>query len=392
MKHNIYLLLLFSILCSKTTIAQIAITEIYFDTPFSERPKLTDMHNSGEYIELFNYTTEDIDISNWRLNSYIFPEGTIIGSGDFIIVAWDVRKFDSNFFSSFFPTTQGNESKVYYQRDFVLGNLKGEITLRMTSIRGIKLERWKETSKINWNMPKTTFQYSWYKPATFTESGDFNYNFDYYRKSFQLTGQNEFEKKITYNASTLQSSSFRDATPMQLDYPVELVPLESIPGVIDAILNNYDHFIGDSGVLELLNTICDKHVSLIVENNINDDVVNTLCPKYDESGNFIGLNNICIHETQYENDSYEELDYASMIWVAPNPTRDKTTIHWDKDIVDLISEIVVVPVNGGQHITINYLTANESAEINLSTYPSGIYVVRFLFSSGQVVTKSIIKI
>ncbi|NLN33087.1 MAG: T9SS type A sorting domain-containing protein [Flavobacteriaceae bacterium] len=392
-------ILSFTLIFLGISYGQIAITEVYYDTPFSEKSVYTNKHHTGEYIELFNYTTEDIDISGWRLNAYIFPEGTVIGSGDFILVAWDARAFDPNFFTSFFPSTQGKESKIHYQKKFILANFKEEVYLYMTSIRGFDLPRSKLVQKISWQLPKgRAYQHNYYDPNTFNSSGNYNYDYNYYKKSFQLTGQGQFQSNLSYTQSSFSTSAFRQATPLQLDYSYQLVPLESIPGVIDAILLNYDHFIGNSGVLDLLNTICDEYVALIFENVINDDVISEECPEYDEAGNFIGLSAECPENRQGKNKKTEESDlfaqedFSSKVWLAPNPTRSKTTIFWEKDIEDLIAEIIVVPVNGGQHIPISYAKNAASADVNLSTYPSGIYVVRFVFLSGQIVTKSIIKI
>lgn len=377
--------------------AQIAITEVYYDTPFYETADSTELHHAGEYIELFNYTTEDLDISGWILSdsdgSFTFPENTIIPSDDFILFTWDPREGDADYFVHFFPSTQGQESKMIRHQSWLLNNQNEEISLYMTSILGIELPRHQLIHKVRWEFPKTIVIMNY---INYHKTYDYSYN--YYVKSFQLINDDEFQANDIFvkSTSTYQTTRYRNATPMELDFPYELVPLESVQAVIDAILNNYNLFIGNSGVLDLLNNICDKYVALISENVINHTVVSERCPEYDESGNFIGLLENCPTGRPGNEDETPEFiaqeDYSSKVWVAPNPTRTKTTIFWEKEIEDLIAEIIVVPVNGGQHIPISYLKNETRADVNLSTYPSGIYVVRFTFASGQVVTKSIIKI
>lgn len=395
--NRLILCLLFILITANSGVGQIAITEVYYDTPYLERTNLSDISHAGEYIELFNYTTIDIDISGWRIFSYSFPDGTIIKSGDFIILAWDRREFDNQFLTNFFPNLQDKESKIFYHNDFLLNNYKSNVTLYMTSLLGIKLPKREVVQSILWDFPrKIEYEHNYVDPDTYNGVG-YNYDYNYYKKSLQLNSQSQFlTERVEYGTPDFNLTPFREATPMSLDYPVELIPIENVPRVMDVFFNNYDHFIGNSGVLELLNNTCEKNILLIFENIINDSVLSEKCPEYDEAGNFIGMFDNCPFgkQNQKENDISETdlvNDYASKIWLAPNPTRSKTTIYWEKEINDLIAEIVVISLNGGQHIPINYIKGNEYAEINLTTHPSGIYVVRFKFLSGQIVTKSIIK-
>lgn len=379
--------------------AQIAITELYYDTPFSETAEQNDRHHAGEYIELFNFTTEDINIGGWYLSdeegSFQFPQNTVIPSDGLILIAYlptDVVSYIPNFF----PTTQGKETQIIYQNRMQLNNYKEEVSLYMTSIRGIVLPRHQkiQTHKINLPLPydHTLYSINPFDPDVNTQG------YDYYKKSLQIQNQQGFQQNISVTQpGQFTSSIYRTATPLALDFTYQLVPLETVESVIDAILNNYDHFIGNYGVLDLLNNVCDKYVALISQNVITHPVASEKCPEYDAAGNFIGLLAVCPDDKQGKNEEevtelIAQEDFSSKVWVAPNPTRATSTIFWEKDIEDLIAEIIVVPVNGGQHIPVKYSNINASADVNLSTYPSGIYVVRFTFTSGQVVTKSLIKI
>lgn len=394
-KHFILSFIL-TLLYFNNGICQIAITEIYYDTPYLERTNLSELSHAGEYIELFNYTTEDLDISGWQIFSYTFPQGSVIESGDFILLAWDRREFDSDFLIKLFPSLQGKESKIYYHNDFLLNNYKSEVVLYMTSIVGITFPQKQVMQLVGWEFPKNIeFEHNYVDPLTYSNSSGYNYDYNYYKKSLQLKHQDQFQSIfVLHGSSDFHTAAFREATPMSLDYEVQLIPIENIPKVMDFILNNYDHFIGNSGVLDLLNTMCDQYVATIYENNIEDDIISEECPEYDEAGNFIGFMVTCPFSRKKENNNMvlEMIDYSSMVWVTPNPTRGETTIYWDKDVEDLISEIIVIPLNGGQYIPVISTGVKDSAKVDLSIYPSGIYVVRFVFFSGQIVTKSIIKI
>jgi len=76
----------------------------------SESPKLTiseinyhsaSTQEAGDWIELHNYGSVDLDISNWKLrdkkdyHTYTFPVGTVIESGEYLVVSEDLQKFQT---------------------------------------------------------------------------------------------------------------------------------------------------------------------------------------------------------------------------------------------------------------------------------------------------------
>ncbi len=58
--------------------------------------------NVGDWIELLNISDRDINISGWRLldgneNEYIFPSGTVIERGNFVVICKDCKEFTARF-------------------------------------------------------------------------------------------------------------------------------------------------------------------------------------------------------------------------------------------------------------------------------------------------------
>ena len=122
----------------------IVISEVYFDTHYSEDIS-TRYHHFGEYVELYNSTTEDINLSGWKIqdyeNYYIFPNSpdTVIPSGGTIIVTYGGRMDpDSPWigiqkgkekFIELFPETEELEEYIYVQNHFVLFNRYAAIEL-----------------------------------------------------------------------------------------------------------------------------------------------------------------------------------------------------------------------------------------------------------------------
>lgn len=148
------LLLLFCFISFSLTKAQVVITEVYYDTPYLEDIYLyTNLgllnpnpyyYNLGEYIELYNYSTEDIPLKGWmigdKVSKYQFPDNAIIHSGEFIVVVY--RPKNNNIpFTTYFPTTLGKELQIYYQDKMFLNNKSEELRLMVGFIRGIDCKK-----------------------------------------------------------------------------------------------------------------------------------------------------------------------------------------------------------------------------------------------------------
>ena len=125
--------------------AQVAISEVYYDTPYLERLELDRRSHAGEFIELYNYSKEDIDISGWRLSDntggFNFPEGTIIKSNDYLVVAYKDDQ-NLNFFDLFSNTSEDdNGDKIIYQRNIILNNYDDRVILWANKIKEHNLNK-----------------------------------------------------------------------------------------------------------------------------------------------------------------------------------------------------------------------------------------------------------
>ncbi|WP_333662239.1 lamin tail domain-containing protein [Chishuiella changwenlii] len=394
---------------------QVAITEVYYDTPFSETTTKSRTPFAGEYIELFNYTTEDIDIGGWRIsdlrNSYVFPDATIIKSGDFLLLAYRSRDihealeyFNTTWSKAFFPTTVGQEHKILFQSNIVLNNYGEQISLYMNSIRGVTLNMPHLVHEVGWSFPNTTAtgnkgkdnSYREYS-INFYQTSGFNNGFDFYLNSFQLASQDQFTTN-TYikNKSELRAPMIRKATPLAFDIPFSLIRFEESP-LIKNIWQLYEHFGYDQTLFNLLNTSCDKTIPLIGYNVPNDHYNESICFEYDEAGNYISTYNCfqtppIIPQTNTEVKLLNrEINYDDLFFVTPNSTTGIINISWDKSMENSLSKIYVVPFNDSKSIEVKF-NNKEFTSYNLSSFPAGIYFVEFVLENGQIVSKKIIKI
>jgi|GEM_PF-65692 len=114
-------------------VTRVYISEILYDSPLREDNRRSpNNHNNGEYIQLYNPTSEAIDLSGWTLlgtmsyEQFIFPNGTTIAAHGSLLIAY--RNFNTpDFTFSSFYNRKGSidESKVIYQNAIILNN-KGE--------------------------------------------------------------------------------------------------------------------------------------------------------------------------------------------------------------------------------------------------------------------------
>jgi RHS repeat-associated protein len=132
MKKIFIILALFACLLSQAQIRPVIISEVFYDTPLEENVQCDVLrHHSGEFIEIYNPTLEDIDISGWKIkdnrNGFTFPNNTIISSYANIVIAF--KSSDTDFIlSDLFPEMPEN-TQIIYQNRFVLQNDGEKISL-----------------------------------------------------------------------------------------------------------------------------------------------------------------------------------------------------------------------------------------------------------------------
>lgn len=118
---------------------KVVISEVYYDTPLNEIPGPRTPHSVGEFIELFNSSNVDIDISEWTLLrqgiKYTIPNSTIIKAGGFKVISFGGSTLPGigvdEFFVLLFPevTKPQVHADGLLQSSFALDNNVDLITL-----------------------------------------------------------------------------------------------------------------------------------------------------------------------------------------------------------------------------------------------------------------------
>ncbi len=121
--------------------SQIFISEVFYDTPGSDAVE--------EYVELYNNGTEAVDLSGWRLSdntgTFIVPDGTILKSKDYLIIARNADGFYKLF--GFYPDLSGLKLS--------LSNSGDELTLRDNNLVEKDFVAW-ENYVNGWNIAAPT--------------------------------------------------------------------------------------------------------------------------------------------------------------------------------------------------------------------------------------------
>lgn len=386
MKKLLFVIFFFKM--SYVAFSQIAITEVFYDTPYLEDMSARDydvlpfdinIHHLGEFIELYNYTTEDIPLKGWslsdRVSRFVFPQNTIIKSGKFLIIAY--KSPNSNItFPMMFPNTVGKESQVIYQNTIFLNNYREYIRLNMGTLRGVNFSN-TEVSHLSWENGSVN---------SYVGNGiDVNcvnpVNCNFYRGSLHLSAT---------------GTNTNIATPLTANYVPPFQNLEDIPGVRNAIISNLGNSTWDFYSNALLNASCPENISIVEQNPTETYLSTGKCFVYDTSGNNISSldctppSNTTNPTTDYTPEQINEI--GSKIIIAPNPTTGTITISWDATIIGKISNIQISSASGVS-LSVNPINATQdSIVLSINGQPTGIYFVRFILDTSQFISKNVIKI
>ena len=375
--------ILFGLLTISFTVSysQVIITEIYHNTPFSEhydRGYPFAAHHLGEFIELYNYSTEDIPLKGWYITDHVsrynFPNNAVIPSEGFIIVAYRDLYYGpstGNYFTNFFPSTQGKDAQIFYQGSLMLRNNIEDLHIHMGEIRGIDFK--------GYTLYSTGYEFI--DPPTNYDANVTNYSSV---PSLHLTANGN------YNEST--------PSPLDAAYVPPTQNLEEIVSFQEALIENTANQTWSHYANLLISMSCPLVINYVEQTPSDIYLDSGKCFSYDISGNNVSSID-CLAEEESDNNnpvteftSAEIDEIASQIYLTPNPTAGVVHISWEDSVIGKISSIQVVNTAGisiGPIITITSVT--NSTNFNIINQPSGIYIVNFTLITGQFISKNVIK-
>lgn len=388
-------------------LGQIVITEVLYDTAFDERPATIreterrnyytfkdKAHHLGEFIELYNYTTEDIPLKGWFIydnaSKYNFPDDVVIKSQDYLIIAYrDLysKKDIGDYFPIFYPTVKGRERKIIYQDYLILNNKKDGLSLYTKRLAGVDLHKDFLIDHIQWD--NTSIH------SGSNELGDKSYyslnNRNFYVNSLHLdTGGNYEEKK---------------ASPLTASYVPSTQKLLDIPIVQKALLDNIAKYNWDDYVYEIIQQKCNLIISLTEQYPQGTYNRGELCFIYDAAGNYIRTE-VCrtanvmsapvvkpytsVAKTKKPIPSTIS-EYRDYIVVYPNPTSGVLRVNIDEIIHGKISKIEMYSASGASILTKKLKSTDLEVTLDITSYPIGVYILKFSLGTGESFSVNVIK-
>ncbi len=397
------LLLIILLAFYNITTAQIAITEVYYDTPYFEGVHhIGHKTHLGEYIELYNHSTEDISLNGWFLSdnysSFYLPKDRILKFGEFLIVAYKELPGDEDYFTKFFPTTQGQESRIIYQSNLILNNFKDDVKLYAP----INKDQYQETAllpavvdKVEWADPEY-MKDTWNRDYILTHGkftsksaeGDGS-SVDYYLTSLQKTeSPQENYYKNNYNEQN-------KANPLSALYKPATVKYEEAPGIINGYKDSYALITWAWYVSQLLNNTCSYDIPVLEQSHSQYVLTSTeQCFGHDTAGNISSKG--CLLGSQSSTSTSSLQDNPELIknriQVYPNPTSSLVTITWDNEVDSLIAQMRIISLSAAFDITVPKNVTGYTYSADLTLQPAGIYILSVTLTSGQTISKNIIKL
>ncbi|NML58408.1 T9SS type A sorting domain-containing protein [Chryseobacterium sp. RJ-7-14] len=369
--------------------AQLFITEVYRDTPYSEYIDANDPVNQnpspelyeklrkrhrGEFVEIFNASDKGINLKDWSLmddeGSYNFPN-KIIPSGQYIVVAANNNEV-GDYFPYFFSTTQGKQNQILYQKDIKLNNSNESLRLIARKILGNDIDP-----------PYATSSFVYPVSSDFGIAGG---------SSNVIANPSIFYdvRDWQYGYSTPQIP-----TPLAGSITPPIKPFEEY--VDSYLLQNYSLMTWDDNVSVFLSTVCNISIPSVSQTPNTGVTSGGKSFTYDEAGNssasstYTSGGNSGGISSGYTGDEIDQIKAA--IQLSPNPTYSIVNVNITGIAQGKVASVQVFSSTGAILFTKNNLqsTTNFNFSFDLSGQITGVYIANFTLTTGQVVGKNVLK-
>lgn len=373
--------------------SQLLITEVYYNTPYNEKlyfnkkingvptSELMDAkkHHRGEFIEIYNYSDKDVNLKNWYikdlLKTFWLPE-KVIKKGEFMVIAYSTLPSNTTPFTEYFSTTAGKENQIILQDDIILRNKREEITLGYT-FNGYNF------------LNKSRYMWEYIdEPAP-----------NFIKNIYQDPSQFYYINSLQYNPNTYPHINYEAApNPLSANY----VP--ATQSYDDIVRDDFQQYYSYLDWSENVNLLVDKTCPITIEKvsqtpNESGTGNGSSCFTYDSAGNLIaggGCTSENMPDTGSSGLSADELELIkNSIIISPNPTKASdsynVTLTWNGPALNKINNIQVFNSSGTAVYGFAPGAGVNTTTFNLQNQLPGVFIANFILSTGQVVSKNILK-
>jgi hypothetical protein len=378
------LICLFCCLFAKIATSQIKITEVNFDVPRSEKLNLTNTAHIGEFIELYNYTDKDIDLTGWRLNdmvgAYIFPQGTVIKSANYLVIAYhnNPSVIPTPSIPSIYPSSIGHEPKIIYQNKIILRNDREHLQL--------------VTNRIGSTVLKHDYIIDQIKYRTKTSIPGY-FEHPYYNIYNNYQNSSSINYSLFHSLQLNENDSYTAKSPMPFHLDFTIPTQDFFDSIEHILIDNYNGMTHADQVNYILNLTCDKTIANIEQTPTLTLTTQKRCAVYDTSGNVTHWTTctsiVNPPPTGYTEEQIQQID--ATITVFPNPTTGAVTTQWDTQNLGKIKQLHASSSAGVIFYTSGSLLTTTSAPVNLGSGSMGLYIITFVLDTDQIISRNVIK-
>lgn len=105
------------------------------------------------------------------------------------------------------------------------------------------------------------------------------------------------------------------------------------------------------------------------------------------SGEHFNARIISNHRTNYDANT----DLSSKIRTSPNPSKGFVFITWDQSLDNQVSRVLLTGFNSSVSTELLIDVKKQSASVDLSTYPQGLYAIQIETLNGKTVSKTLMR-
>ena len=382
--------------------AQISITEVYYNTPYNEMinvkaqtpstaPYYAKRHHLGEFIELYNYSDKDINLADWFISYKSFKfylPNKMIKSGQLMVVTYqsNLPYKDFLYFFQLDHDTKYSDDQVIYQSDFMLRNKFGGVSLGQRLPNTL-------CERIVPNLKNNAFSWNFIDEPASNCVTDIIYNFATKPDIFYTV------KSLQYNPIGTEPVYARP-TPLSLPSSAN-IPTQNYDELVKGFYqSNYAYLTYSENIDNILNNICSINIQKSSQTPSTcglDPTPVTICFNDDNAGDVTSVSTNCsvptltTTSTDFSPDVLKAI--SNDIVVYPNPTKiSKVSIAWKGNAIGKINNIKVSDLYGN-------IISSSASTTNLNNpficdLPSGVtsqYVAQITLTTNQTITKYILK-
>ena len=134
--RSFIIIFIFLSVCTLQAKDFVIINKIMYDTPLNEQIATSQPYSNGEFVELYNAGVDAVNLSGWTMRGggtteiYSFPTNTIMNPKSFLIVAYQYNNTSFTLAQLYTGLVANANNQIVYQRKIILSNSGEKLYIR----------------------------------------------------------------------------------------------------------------------------------------------------------------------------------------------------------------------------------------------------------------------